>query len=94
MITDEDRINHDLFSGEEADIKLKKVSIKTARKRHECFLGKAYDREPHDIQPGERYRHEKALIDGDFWGEYKCCLKCVDRGIRLFDGEDEDEHTV
>lgn len=94
MITDEDRINHDLFPGEEGSVALRTVSIKKARKVHDCFLGLAPERSGvarHQIQPGERYRHEKALIDGDFWGEYKCCLNCVDREIKLFDGEDEDD---
>lgn len=90
MITDEERIRHDLFPGEEGDVKLRAVTIKTARKEHECFLSMAYGGVPHTIQPGERYRHEKALIDGDFWGMYKCCLKCVDREIKDIRSEDQE----
>lgn len=90
-ITDEDRISHDPFQGEEADIKLRTVTIKKARKRHTCFLSGVDGVGPHDIQSGERYRHEKALVDASFWGEYRMCLNCVDREIRLSFGEDDDE---
>ena len=87
MITDEERIAHDLFPGEEGSIAMRQVTIKTARKEHACFLSFAYGGQQHNIQPGERYRHEKALVDGDFWGEYKCCLNCVDREIRDLAGD-------
>jgi len=89
IISDEDRIAHDLFPGDECSIKLRAITIKKARKEHECFLSMAYGGVPHNIQPGERYRHEKALIDSDFWGVYKCCLKCVDREIRDLSGDEE-----
>lgn len=90
MITDEERIAHDLFPGEEGSIAMRQVTIKTARKEHQCFLSFANGGTPHSIQPGERYRHEKALVDGDFWGVYKCCLKCTDREINDIRGEEND----
>ena len=82
--TDEDRLSFDLFQGEEATTEMRRVAIRTARKQHRCFLSEMAGREPHDISPGERYRHEKALIDGDFWGEYRCCLACVDAEIAQY----------
>lgn len=87
-ITDQDRIDCDPFFGDEGELKCRKVTIKTARKQHACFLGSAFGGDNHTIQPGDRYRHEKALVDGDFWGEWKCCMKCIDRDIR---GDYEDE---
>lgn len=80
-ITDEDRIEYDPFSGDES-VKCRKVTLKVARKQHACFLGGGYGGDKHTIEPGDRYRHEKALVDGDFWGEWKCCLNCIDKECR------------
>lgn len=75
--TDDDYINYDPFEGEEADIKCRTVTVKKARKEHVCWgLDGSMD---HKIVPGEKYRHERALIDGDFWGEFKLCLNCMDK---------------
>lgn len=90
-ITDEDRIAHDPFSGEEGDIKLRTVTIKRARKQHACFLSGIDSAELHSIQVGERYRHEKALVDNSFWGEYRLCLNCIDREIKQYFMDAEDE---
>ena len=46
------------------------------------------------IKPGERYRHERALIDGDFWGNYRMCLTCCDKWLDEHNGaadEGDDE---
>jgi hypothetical protein len=77
--TDDDYINYDPFVGDEADIKCRTVTVKKARKEHVCWgLDGNMD---HKIAPGEKYRHERALIDGDFWGEFKLCLNCMDKFI-------------
>lgn len=77
----------DPFFPEETEKTCCTVKLVKARKQHVCYgLDGAQD---HDITVGELYRHEKALIDRDFWGEYKMCLRCMDK---LFDcGEDVDE---
>ena len=71
--------NHDPFFGDESQIDCKTVAIRKARKEHVCFglTGK----QDHVISSGQYYRHEKALVDRSFWGEYKLCLNCVQRSI-------------
>lgn len=76
---DSDYLCFDPFQGDEAERKCKSVKLVRARKEHTCYtLNGAQD---HTIKPGERYRHEKALIDGDFWGQYRICLRCMDKLI-------------
>lgn len=88
--SDEEYIHTDPFEGDEADLTCRNVTIRTARKEHVCYglLGKR----DHSIQPGERYRFERARVDGSFWGEYKICLRCMDKFIDddLDDDLDED----
>ncbi|CAM3351051.1 hypothetical protein [Polaromonas hydrogenivorans] len=79
MNTDADYLRFDPFEGEEADIACKTVAIKRARKKHPCFLGAGPQGDHHTIKPGERYRSEKALIDGSFWGRSAICLPCIDK---------------
>jgi hypothetical protein len=55
--------------------------IRKARKEHVCFLGEMGGRTPHKIQPGERYREERALVDGDYFGRYCMCLPCIEREL-------------
>lgn len=85
--TDAEYIAADPFFGEEGELTCRAVAIKTARKTHRCFT--LDGNQDHDIQPGERYRHEKARVDGSFWGEYRICLRCMDE--HLATGEDDDE---
>lgn len=68
----------DPFTGDESEIKCRTVKVRTARKARVCWglSGKAN----HLIKPGDRYRFEKALVDGH-WGEYYMCLPCMDRFI-------------
>lgn len=77
--SEQEYIDADMFSGEEAELTCRVVTLRKAKKEHKCFglhgdLG-------HSIQPGELYRHERALVDGSFWGEYRMCLRCLDRFI-------------
>ncbi|MEO8297100.1 MAG: hypothetical protein ABI574_04755 [Burkholderiales bacterium] len=52
------------------------MTLRQARKNHLCFgLGGKQD---HGIQAGDHYRHERAFVDGSFWGEYRICLGCMD----------------
>lgn len=74
--TDQEYIAADPFVGDEADITCRTVKIKTARKQHKCFG--MTGQQDHFINIGDRYRHEKALVDNSFFGEYKICLKCID----------------
>ena len=74
--TDDDYINADPFFGDEAELTCRTVAIHTARKNHLCY-GLSGERD-HGIQIGQRYRYERAMVDGSFWGEYKICLRCMD----------------
>lgn len=73
---DSDYINCDPFSGDDSTVECQTVTIRKARKTFACYGldGKS----SHTIKPGERYRHEKALIDNCHWGEYRICLPCLD----------------
>lgn len=69
---------------DEAELTCRTVAIRKARKQHTCF---SFSKETsHTIAPGERYRHERALVDRDFWGEYRICLVCMDKFIELTGG--------
>ncbi|WP_331708749.1 hypothetical protein [Pandoraea sputorum] len=74
-------LTHDPFFGDEAELTCRQVRLVTARKEHECFLSQAHGREHHTIAAGELHRVETALVDGSFWGKYRCCLPCMDRDI-------------
>lgn len=77
--SEQDYIDYDPFPSDESDITCRTVSVKKARKEHVCWgLDGGMD---HKILPGDKYRHERALIDGDFWGEFKMCLPCMDKFI-------------
>jgi hypothetical protein len=88
--TDADYLSYDPFGGDEADLKCRTVAIRTARKQHPCFR---LDGTPdHAIEPGQRYRHERALVDGSFWGNYRICLGCMNRWLtEVRGGADEDD---
>lgn len=87
--TEADYISFDPFQGDEAELKCRTVGIRTARKEHPCFA--LPGNVAHTIKPGERYRHERALVDGSFWGDYRICLHCLDKWIAEVKGENEDE---
>lgn len=86
--TDSEYINTDPFFGDESELSCRTIAIKTARKDHLCYgLQGEMD---HGIRTGTRYRYEKALIDGDFWGEFRICLCCMDEFMGS-DGDDDDD---
>lgn len=89
--SDQEYIDFDAFQGEDGELTLRHVEIRKARKAHVCFLGLTPGREAHQIQPGERYRHERALIDGDYFGRYAMCLACIDKEINESEGDDADD---
>jgi hypothetical protein len=80
----------DPFFGDEAELTCRTVTIRTAAKEHTCFT--LDGNKDHVIAKGERYRHERARVDGSFWGEYRLCLDCIDRHIN--DGADDDEEAA
>ena len=81
--SDADYIAYDPFQGDEAELKCRTVAIRTARKEHPCFS--LDGKQDHQIKPGERYRHERALVDGSFWGNYRICLGCMDKFFEEFE---------
>ncbi|NIF81597.1 hypothetical protein F3J20_30220 [Paraburkholderia sp. Cy-641] len=89
--SDAEYIACDPFDGErDVNIKLRTVKIVRVRKPQPCFGG-ADPRhgDQHVIQPGERARYERALIDSDYWGRYYHCLTCLDKWIAEINGEEE-----
>jgi hypothetical protein len=79
-------VSVDPFFGDESELTCRNVTMRVARKTHRCFSLEG--RQDHEINRGDRYRFESALVDGDFWGNYKICLPCMDR---LIDDEGDDE---
>ncbi len=78
MNSDEDYLDYDHLAGEDGEVTLRKAKIVTARKEHDCM---ALSGEPHKIKAGQRYRYERALVDGDTFMEYKICLNCIDKEL-------------
>lgn len=74
-------IRTDMFFGEEAELSLRTVKLVKARKEHDCYFSVSPYGQKHTIKPGDRYRHERALVDGDFFGSYRVCLPCLDKFI-------------
>lgn len=89
---DEDYLRFNPCEGDrDVDVKLRTVKLVAARKEHECFFGLAPYGDGHKIKPGDRYRYEQALIDSDYWGRYRVCLPCIDKFLRDFHGEDDED---
>lgn len=84
---DSDYIAYDPCFGDEGTVSFRTVKLVTARKEHACFLGAGPYGDGHTIKPGDRYRDEKALVDGDYWGRYKVCIPCIDKWIDEVTGE-------
>lgn len=77
--TESEYINADPFLGDESEITCRRVSLRKARKPYTCYgLSGRLD---HTIEAGEIHRHERARVDGSFWGEYRICLRCMDAFI-------------
>ena len=93
-ITDNDRLEYDIMAGDDAELRCRTAKMRTAAKEHSCFGGLGNDGDGHTIKKGERYRYERALVDGDFWGEYRVCIACLDKWIAdLNSDENEDEEA-
>lgn len=37
-----------------------------------------------------RARHDRALVDSDYWGQYRVCLPCMDKFLSGLRGADEE----
>lgn len=83
--SEQEYINFDLFFGEEADITCRTVKLVKVRKPHPCFFGANGD--GHSIAQGDTARHEKALVDSDYWGSYYLCIPCLNREIADLRGD-------
>lgn len=68
----------DLFYGDEAELTCHRKTMRTARKEHKC-MGLCASDPPHTIKIGEQYLDESALVDREFWGNYRVCIPCLDR---------------
>lgn len=88
QITDAEAIAWDPFIGDESVLTLRTVRVRTARKQHACFFSGVDGRPTHAIEPGTRYREERALVDGDFFGRYCMCLPCIAADMAAV-GDDE-----
>ncbi|QBC44425.1 hypothetical protein [Iodobacter fluviatilis] len=87
--SDQEYIEFCIWQGEEGELSLQTVKIRTARKEHHCMSFS--ETNSHTITLGQRYRHERARVDGDFWGEWKICLSCMDKWINELEGEESDD---
>lgn len=76
----------DPFFGDESELSLHTKRIIKVRKEHPCYIG-VLDRNEHVIQKGEHVVFEKALVDGDFFGRYYMCLKCLDKELDMYEEE-------
>lgn len=79
---DRDYIRFDPCEGDmDVQVSCRTVRLVRARKEHACFLGAAPGEDGHRIQPGDTYRSERALVDGDYWGNYAVCVPCMDKWL-------------
>lgn len=76
---EQEYVDFDLFAGDEGDLTCRTVKLVKVRKPHACFFG--INGDGHQIAPGDHARHERALVDGDFWGSYYVCIPCLNREI-------------
>lgn len=90
MLTDDDYIYYDAFPGDEAELTCRTVTLRKARKEHDCFFCIIKDKHK-TIKPGDRYREEKALVDGDFFGRYCICFKCIEDDYTQNEEDDQDD---
>lgn len=77
--SDQDYIDADPFAGDESELACRSVKIRRARKSHLCYGLDGSS--SHSIMPGQRYRYEKALVNGSYWGEYRLCVKCLNEWL-------------
>ena len=55
-----------------------------------CKVRQGTYQDGHKINKGDRYRHDRALVDGDFWGEYRTCTNCIDKWINEINGPEDE----
>lgn len=92
----QDYIRWDPFEGDmDVDIRCRSVKLVRVRKHHQCHLSLNEATPPHNIEPGQLARHEKAFVDGSHWGSYYACIPCMDAWFdelnRDLYGDDLDE---
>jgi hypothetical protein len=73
LVTDQEIIAFDPFldCDRDVDIRHRTVRIASVAKPHRCAIG------DHLIHPGDRARHETAIVDGK-WGGFYCCIPCLE----------------
>jgi hypothetical protein len=76
-----DYIAFDPCEGEDAVVSCRTVRLVRARKERPCFFGSGQRGDGHLIRRGEVYRSERALVDGDYWGNYAVCVPCMDKWL-------------
>ena len=76
---DIDYLRHDQFdfTGDETDIRLRRIRMVTIRKPQTCVPPPSIGKEVHEIAPGTRARLETALVEGVF-GKCYTCTECLD----------------
>lgn len=72
-------LSHDFLGPHDGSVKLRRVKMVKARTSHYCDEGSGPYGDSHQIRPGDRYRLETGLVDGDYFGKYKTCIGCMDR---------------
>lgn len=76
-----DYLRFDPCAGDDGCVTCRTVKLVRARKARPCFLGTAPGEEGHHILPGDTYRSERSLVDGDCWSNYAVCVPCMDRWL-------------
>lgn len=84
-----DYLRFDPCEGDEGEITCRTVKLVHARKEHACFMGAGHYGDGHTIKPGDLYRYEKALVDGDFWGQYRVCVPCMNKWLHEIQGDED-----
>lgn len=78
---EQDYLRFDPCEGGEGKISCRTIRLVRAQKERPCFLGIAPYGDGHLIQPGDVYRSERALVVGDYWGNYAVCVPCMDKWL-------------
>lgn len=85
---EDDYLSLNMFEDQDAELSCQQIKMRKARKRHVCFS--LDGKQDHFIEKGETYRYEKALVDCSFFGQYRLCLKCLDKWLDELYGEEID----
>ena len=75
-------LENDPFCGSDRDVNVRchTAKIVTVRKSHPCVLADLIGNEFHSINPGEKARRDKAIVEGE-WGSYYTCIPCMDKWL-------------